>query len=170
MSAGTNTFFVTDRNSGNRYLVDTGAQLSVIPATDQDRRGHKGSGLKAANQTTIGTYGKRTIMLRFGDTRFEHEFTIADVPNRMLGIDFTDANGLSVDTPNRELFIRDSNVTICAVTAEDKPGRVGDPDLFKLLDSFPSILTPDFITRTINIRSSITSRLLGAQFIRDLGG
>ena len=62
----------------------------------------------------------------------------------MLGIDFTDANGLSVDTPNRELFIRGSNVRICSVTAEDKPGRVCDSDLFELLDNFPSILTPDF--------------------------
>ena len=144
MSAGKNTFFITDRNSGNKYLVDTGAQLSVIPATDWDRRGHRGGGLKAANQTTIGTYGKRTIMLCLGNTRYGHEFTIADLPNRMLGIDFTDANGLSVDTPNQELFIRGSNVTICSVTAEDSPGRRGQPDLFKLLDDFPTILTPNF--------------------------
>ena len=127
MAAGTNTFFVTDRNSGNKYLVDTGAQISVIPATERDRRGHRGEGLKAANQTPIGTYGKRTIMLWLGETRFEHEFTVADVPNRMLGIDFTDANGLSVDTPNRELFIRGSNKTICSVAASDEEGRRGDP-------------------------------------------
>ena len=141
MAAGTNSFFITDRNSGNRYLVDTGAELSVIPATEWDRKGHQGEGLKAANQTIIKTYGKRTIMLRFGESRFEHTFIIADVPNRMIGIDFTDANGLSIDTPNRELFVRETNATICAVTKEDK---VGDPELFKLLDKFPSILTPNF--------------------------
>ena len=158
MAAGKNTFFIKDRNSGNQYLVDTGAQLSVIPATEQDRKGHKGEGLKAANQTTINTYGKRTIMLRFGESRFEHEFVIADVPHRMLGIDFTDANGISIDSPNRELFYRGSDVTICSVaasdsavaasdpkvTAEDKTPRRGHPDFFKLLDSFPNILTPDF--------------------------
>ena len=116
MAAGKNTFFIKDRNSGNQYLVDTGAQLSVIPATEQDRKGHKGEGLKAANQTTINTYGKRTIMLRFGESRFEHEFVIADVPHRMLGIDFTDANGISIDSPNRELFYRGSDVTICSVS------------------------------------------------------
>ena len=165
MAAGKNSFFIRDRNSGQQYLVDTGAQLSVIPATESDRRGRRGEGLKAANQTDIFTYGKRTIMLRFGETRFEHEFVIADVPHRMLGIDFTDANGISIDSLNRELFYRESNVTICAVAASDgmvaasggrvaasdnkiaasdKPEKRGEPELFELLESFPSILNPDF--------------------------
>ena len=83
---------------------------------------------------------------------------IADVPHRMLGIDFTDANGISIDSLNRELFYRESNVTICAVAASDgmvaasggriaasdKPEKRGEPDLFELLESFPSILNPDF--------------------------
>ena len=34
MAAGRNTFNITEINSGHRYLVDTGAQLSVLPATD----------------------------------------------------------------------------------------------------------------------------------------
>ena len=37
MAAGRNTFNIMELNSGNRYLVDTGAQLSVLPATDWDR-------------------------------------------------------------------------------------------------------------------------------------
>ena len=50
-AAGTTSFFIRDGNSGNQYLVDTGAQLSVLPATEWDRRGHHGDdGLKAANQ------------------------------------------------------------------------------------------------------------------------
>ena len=70
MAAGRNTFNITEINSGHRYLVDTGAQLSVLPATDWDRRGHSGDGLKAANQTNIATFGKRTVMLRFGGKQF----------------------------------------------------------------------------------------------------
>ena len=31
-------FHVTDRNSGLRFLVDTGAEASVIPATRTDRK------------------------------------------------------------------------------------------------------------------------------------
>ena len=121
-AAGKPKFLVTDRNSGSRYLIDTGAQVSVLPATEWDRKGHRGDGLKAANQTTIGTYGKRTVMLRFGETRFEHEFVIADVPHRIVGIDFLDGNGLSVDCRNREIFIRETNDVICSVAASDIKG------------------------------------------------
>ena len=128
-AAGTTSFFIRDGNSGGQYLVDTGAQLSVLPATDWDRRGHQSDpglkaanqsdpGLKAANQTPIHTYGTRTVMLKFGDRRFEHEFVIADVPHRFLGIDFFEANGLSVDAENREIFKRGNGATICSVTTD----------------------------------------------------
>ena len=143
MAAGKNTFNITERNSGTQYLVDTGAQLSVLPATAWDRRGHRGEGLKAANQTTIETYGKRTVMLKFGEMRFEQEFVIANVPRRIIGMDFLEDNGLSVDCKNRELFIRETNETICEVTANDND-RKGEDELFKLLDQFPTILTPNF--------------------------
>ena len=153
-AAGTTSFFVKDRHSGSQFLVDTGAQESILPATEWDRRGsNTGEGLKAANQTTIHTYGKRTVMLKFGDRLFEHEFTIADLPNRFLGMDFFEKNGLSIDAKNRELFTRGDGTTICQVTTSDKeekkpvqeesPQR-GEKELFDLLDKFPSILTPNF--------------------------
>ena len=84
-AAGTTSFFVKDKHSGTQFLVDTGAQKSILPATSWDRRGHREDGLKAANQTTIHTYGTRMVMLKFGDRLFEHEFTIADLPNRFWG-------------------------------------------------------------------------------------
>ena len=80
-------------------------------------------------------------MLWLGESRFEQEFTIADVPNRMLGCDFTNVNGLSVDTRNQELFTREDNKTICSVAAGN---RRGEPELFDLLDKFPDVLTPNF--------------------------
>ena len=120
-AAGTTSFFVKDHHSGTQFLVDTGAQKSILPATSWDRRGHREEGLKAANQTTIHTHGTRTVMLKFGDRLFEHEFTIADLPNRFLGMDFFEANGLSIDAKNRELFTRGDGATICQVTTSDRP-------------------------------------------------
>ena len=79
-AAGTTSFFVRDNHSGTDFLVDTGAQRSILPATHWDRQGNTGEGLKAANQTPIKTYGKRMVMLKFGDKLYEHEFTIADLP------------------------------------------------------------------------------------------
>ena len=164
-AAGTTSFFVRDRHSGTEFLVDTGAQRSILPATHWDRQGHKGDGLKAANQTTIHTYGTRTVMLKFGDKLFEHEFTIADLPHRFLGMDFFEKNGLSIDAEKRELFKRGDGITICEVTEDGPPGAAkssdvqsksspekskpepvqrGQQDLFDLLDSFPDILTPNF--------------------------
>ena len=101
MAAGKNTFFVKDHNSGNLFLVDTGAEVSVLPATSWDRQGHKGNSLKAANQSPIHTYGRRNVMLKFGDRRFEKEFIIADAPNRMLGMDFFEENALSIDAEKK---------------------------------------------------------------------
>ena len=121
MAAGKNTFFVKDHNSGNLFLVDTGAEVSVLPATSWDRQGHKGKSLKAANQSPIHTYGRRNVMLKFGDRRFEKEFIIADVPNRMLGMDFFEENALSIDAEKKELFTRADNITICAVATNNSP-------------------------------------------------
>ena len=141
--------------------MDTGAQHSILPATHWDRQGNKGEGLKAANQTTINTYGTRMVMLRFGGKLYEHEFTIADLPHRFLGMDFFENNDISIDAKRRELFKRGNGATICAVSQvqedeaqaqEDEP-RVqedhvqrGQADLFDLLDSFPDVLTPNFHT------------------------
>ena len=194
-AAGTTSFFVKDHHSGTQFLVDTGAQKSILPATEWDRRGrNREEGLKAANQTPIHTYGTRMVMLKFGDRLFEHEFTIADLPNRFLGMDFFETNGLSIDAKNRELFFRGDGATICQVTTSNprqdprddqsmfrdpqgdqskfqdpqddqskfqdpqddqskfqdpqgdqpKPVRRGEQELFDLLESFPSILTPNF--------------------------
>ncbi|GFS16759.1 transposon Ty3-G Gag-Pol polyprotein [Elysia marginata] len=54
--------FLTDLNTGRRFLVDTGAQVSVIPPTWFDRHhGQHGPPLQAANGTSISTYGSRTV-------------------------------------------------------------------------------------------------------------
>ena len=156
-AAGTTSFYVKDGHSGTKFLVDTGAQRSILPATHWDRQGSQGEGLKAANQTDIKTYGTRTVMLKFGDKLFEHVFTIADLPHRFLGMDFFKQNGLSIDAENEELFKRGNGETICAVMAEG-PGQQGpekstssavqgQQEMFDLLDKFPEILTPNFHNR-----------------------
>ena len=61
------------------------------------------------------------VMLKFGDRLFEHEFTIADLPNRFLGMDFFETNGLSIDAKNRELFFGGNGATICQVTTSNPP-------------------------------------------------
>ena len=154
-AAGATSFFIRDQHSGTSFLVDTGAQRSILPATKWDRQGYQGEGLKAANQTNIATYGTRTVMLKFGNKLYEHVFTIADLPHRFLGMDFFEQNGISIDAQKRELFHRGNGETICQVTAngtvqpsegpsESTAVQRGRPEFFELLESFPDILTPNF--------------------------
>ena len=46
-------YYVKDRNTGNKLLVDTGAQISVFPASAQERRRQKTEPLIAANGSKI---------------------------------------------------------------------------------------------------------------------
>ena len=57
--------YVSDRKSGRRFLVDTGAEISVIPATGlKTRTSASSQPLLAANGSSIQTYGKHNFNLR----------------------------------------------------------------------------------------------------------
>ena len=72
--------YAQDLKSGRRFLVDTGTEVSVFPATRMDRNSHfQGSKLTAANVSNICTYGERTISLIFSKRHFMWTFTIAQV-------------------------------------------------------------------------------------------
>eukprot|EP00731_Ephydatia_muelleri_P032551 Em0024g95a len=102
MAASHNTglFFLWDKISGRQFLVDTGAEISVILATASDKRNthdKQGPLLSAANGTTIKTYGSRIVPLQFASKGYKWSFTIADVSRPLLGADFLRANSLLVD-------------------------------------------------------------------------
>ena len=64
--------YVSDRKSGRRLLVDTGAEISVIAATGlKTRISASSQPLLAANGSSIQTYGKHNLNLRLrtGDYR-----------------------------------------------------------------------------------------------------
>ena len=91
--------YVWDRKAGNKFLVDTGAQVSVFPASSHDRRREKTEPLVAANGTRIDTFGKRCIWIDLGFRKFNWYFVLADVHRPMLGADFFCSNHLyTLDT------------------------------------------------------------------------
>ena len=58
-------FRVHDSQSGESHLVDTGAEISLLPPTDYDRKFRtRGSPLPAANGTDIASFGERTKSLK----------------------------------------------------------------------------------------------------------
>ena len=98
-------FYVTDRSTGLRFLVDTGAEVSVVPPSHAERKHQQdGLSLQAVNNTTIATYGKRSLALDLGLRRtFRWVFIIADVKNPILGADFLRNYSLLVDVRHNRL-------------------------------------------------------------------
>ena len=96
---------VTDRTNNVTFLVDTGAQISVLPPTHTDRlKKQERCTLSAVNGTAIGTYGTRSLTLDLGLRRtFRWIFLIADVHKPLLGADFLHHFGLLVDLTNEKL-------------------------------------------------------------------
>ena len=89
-------FYVTDRNCVLRFLIDTGAEASVIPPYRTKRkRQQEGPGLQAVNGTPIG---RQSLTLDFGLRRtFRWVFTIANIRMPILGADFLHNFNLLVD-------------------------------------------------------------------------
>ena len=90
---------IYDSSTRLRYLVDTGAEVSLVPASSEDRQHQRrGYSLQAANGTSISTYGERSLTLDLGLRRaFQWIFIIADVHQPILGADFLQHFNLSVD-------------------------------------------------------------------------
>ena len=82
-----------------RYLVDTGAEVSVLPANSNDRLHESVLSLQAANGKPIATYGKRYVYLNVGLRKPIHWiFVVADVSMPIIGIDLLQYHNLLMDT------------------------------------------------------------------------
>ena len=90
--------YVKDDISGRRFLVDTGALVSVFPASGLDTRSHRPSALlEAANGSTIHTYGDKVMTLSINGRKYVWKFIVADMTQPLLGADFLCSNTLMVD-------------------------------------------------------------------------
>ena len=92
-------FYRTDRFTGFRFLVDTGAHISAIPPTPaQHKHPQEGLHLQAVNNSIITTYGNQLLTLDLGLHRsFRWIFVIADVQTSILGVDFLQHFELLID-------------------------------------------------------------------------
>lgn len=147
--------FVTDSYSKRHFLVDTGAQVSVIPATWYDKRsGQSGPPLQAANGTPISTYGSRNVPLCLNNRVYQARLIVADVKRPLLGADFFRHHNLLVDIRGQRLIEADTFLsTPCSVTnisvAELAPIDAGSNKFRKILQEFPAILKPTFSSTSV---------------------
>ncbi|VDL64892.1 unnamed protein product [Hymenolepis diminuta] len=94
------------RNSGTSYLINSGAEISVIPSTPANRNSSDHPLiLAAANDSPIKTYGQKSVTLDLGLRRtFRWIFTIADVSKPIIGADFLCHFGFLLDLCRKKLL------------------------------------------------------------------
>ena len=143
-------FFVKDRTSGVSFLVDTGAEVSVLPPSGPPNS-HLPTGysLQAANHSTIATYGTRSMTLNLGLRRnFRWVFIIADVRHAILGADFLHHFGLTVDMRRSHLVDTLTQLQIHGISTHTVsvsptlPCLNQDDPYAAVLAKFPDILRP----------------------------
>ena len=140
-------FYVIDSLSDQRFLVDTGAFVSVFPASEDDRlsTSSKNMRLVSASGAVIPTFGTREIPLRFGGQNFSWCFVLADVKRPLLGADFLSHHLLLVDVAKRRLV--DENLCPLPIDCIEveanlcKPYRPNKYDI--LYSEFPDIFRPE---------------------------
>lgn len=111
-----NRLSVTDVNSGLNFLVDTGANVSVIPPSRKNRAFPDNKyKLYAANGSEIKTYGVQSLVLDLKLRRaFRWDFIIADVKQPILGADFLGYHKLLVDVSRKKLIDQVTELSIVA--------------------------------------------------------
>ena len=138
---------IRDNITNHKFLVDTGAEFSVLPATSSDRAsGSKGLDLKAANNSTIHTYGQRMLTLSLGLRRhFTWIFLIADVSHPILGADFLSHHDLLVDTKRGRIIDNHTHLSslgsISSMPSTHLTAAVSanNPAFLSLLREFPGL-------------------------------
>lgn len=151
-------FYVTDRVTKVRYLVDTGAEICVLPPTFDDRRRHRHdtSFLTAVNGSNIRTYGQKSVTLHLGLQRpFRWLFTVADVRGPIIGADFLWKFNLVVDLRLCRLLDSTTNLSVQGITTTAPPLRllqahtqVSTP-WSTILQEFPELFQPPSPDRPI---------------------
>ena len=115
-----NRLSVTDLQSGERFLIDTGAEISVLAARPRRRTVPTAYKLYAANGTAIRTYGEKELILNLGLRRpYKWTFIIADIGRSILGADFLRQHRLLVDLRRGKLIDGVTDLSINALTVRD---------------------------------------------------
>ena len=151
-------FFVLERTSDRHFLVDTGAEVSVLPVSQVDQQsGYMGPSLQAANGTTISTYGSRSLTLNLGLRRpFRLVFLVADAKHPILGANFLGHHGLLIDVRSKVLIDSQTKLQIGLIyTHQHAHGLttlnplLSDNPFSSLLAGFPELTAPHSFTALV---------------------
>lgn len=149
-------FYVTDKSTGTRFLIDTGAEVSVFPVSVNEKRNIGPFMLQAVNGSTINTYGQKSLTLNLHLRRsFAWVFILADVPKPIIGADFLNHFSLIVDVRNQRLidsgtFLYTNGTSTSSLSLSPSFHLTeGKSKYFSLLRQFPDIVKPTYKESTL---------------------
>jgi len=128
-----------------------GAEVSVLPAISTDKLSTCRFKL-SHGQSHSHSHIKLYNILNINNRRFAWNFTIADVPQLLLGADVLRSNNLLVDLRGRKLDSETFASITCGRVTGDAPHLAAistvDNPYAKILALFPGIITPTFSQTT----------------------
>lgn len=147
--------FIQDKTNNIRFLLDSGADISVLPKKYfREYRNKNDLILSAANGAEIFTYGYKSLTVDLGLRRsFTFPFVIATVDNAIIGADFLFKFNLLLDIRGRRILDQTTGLNnLCSYQVS----TVLLPKLFligngfeHILREFPSIQMPPDFTKPI---------------------
>ena len=157
--------YVADKGHKCKYLIDTGAAVSVLPKSCANGISDANSlPLVAANNSTINTYDNCKHVVDVGLKReYPWTFIVADVQQPIIGADFLIHYNLLVDLKSRCLRDMRTGLAIAASLSSIKPLSLNRVDTVqneytKLLGQFPELTRP--ATKGETVKHGITHKIV----------
>ena len=157
--------YVAGKRHKCKYLIDTGAAVSVLPKSCANRISDADClPLVAANNTTINTYGNCKRVVDVGLKReYPWTFIVADVKQPIIGADFLIHYNLLVDLRCRCLRDMRTGLGIAASLSSIRPLSLNRVDTVqneytKLLGQFPELTRPT--TKGETVKHGITHKIV----------
>ena len=143
---------VLDDLSRKRCSLDTGSQVLLWPPTSVTSTGVSNIWLMAANGTPIKAFGRKRREIKIGGKSYMFIFLIAQVPRPILGIDFLEAFGMSLDLRNRRLLHSGASTWFTSVSSQisgiNMVRATGSSSFARLLREFLEITDEALVSRT----------------------
>ena len=152
-----------DKSTGTRFLVDTGAEVSVLPRSQRFRGRTTSIQLQAVNHSPIVTHGEKSLTSDFGLRRVFHwVFIVADLPTPIIGADFLCQFNLLVDVKNQKLIDSTTSLAVQGVTSNKlsvSPMFVNaaSSQFDDLLRQYPNISRP--VYTDTNVKHNVTHHI-----------
>lgn len=115
--------YISDKISGNIFLIDSGADISVIPPNHKEKSYPPCNfNLFAANGTPIKTYGSKTVVLNLGLLNLGLRrpirwlFIIADVQLPIIGSDLLKKHDLLINMKNCKLTDKSTTLSVKGIS------------------------------------------------------